>query len=403
MPNSTDNSLNLEQLRLDTPGCSEVTHFNNAGASLMPRPVVDTTIQYLREESLYGGYEMAKRRNDDLEAAYATIAQLINAKDDEIAILENATAAWNMAFYAIPFSPGDRILTSVSEYASNYLNYLNLQQKQEIQLEVIPNDEYGQTSVKALEAMMDEKVKLISITHIPTNNGLVNPAEEIGEVARAYDCLYLLDACQSAGQYPLDVDQIGCDMLSATGRKYLRGPRGTGFLYVRKQVLDQLRPPFLDLHSATWTGPQSYKLRDDARRFENWESNFAAILGLKEAVSYALGLGMNAIWDRIQKLGRRLRTDLGEIESLSLHDMGRTRGGIVTFSVEGVPAKTIKTYLSGQNVNVSISGKSSTLIDMEQRNLEEVIRASLHYYNTEEEIARFAELVEQEFANGQGN
>ncbi|MGK7370722.1 MAG: aminotransferase class V-fold PLP-dependent enzyme, partial [Candidatus Halalkalibacterium sp. M3_1C_030] len=243
-------SLNIDKLRSETRGCEHVVHFNNAGASLMADPVVESMISYLEEEACYGGYETAARHKSDIETTYKLIAELINADPEEIALLENATAAWNMAFYAIDFTPGDRILTSVSEYASNYINYLNLKKNKDISIEVIPNDDHGQTDTSALSNMMDDKVKLISITHIPTNNGLVNPAEEIGEIAKNSNALYLLDACQSVGQYPINIENIGCDMLSATGRKYMRAPRGTGFLYVSKKVMDTLHPPFLDLHSA---------------------------------------------------------------------------------------------------------------------------------------------------------
>jgi len=387
--------LNIEKLRADTPGCSEVIHFNNAGASLMPRPVVESVTEYLREEALYGGYETAEDREDELSDVYSTIADFLHADKEEIAILENATAAWNMAFYSIPFSRGDRILTSVSEYASNFLNYLNLQKRVDVEIEVIPNDKHGQTSVEALSQMMGSKVKLISITHIPTNSGLVNPAEEIGKIAGEHNCLYLLDVCQSAGQYPLDVTKIGCDMLSATGRKYLRGPRGTGFLYVSQQVLDQLHPLFLDLHSSEWTGEDSYTIREDARRFENWESNYAGIIGLNQAVNYAMELGMEQIWDRISYLGQKMRKELETLDTVTVRDIGQVQGGIVTFSLDSVTATEVKTYLRQYDINVSVSTKSSTLIDMERRNLEEVVRASVHYYNTEEEIFLLVDLLDR--------
>lgn len=359
----------------------------------MPQPVVDSVIEYLQQETQYGGYETAEKRSQELDETYSSIARLLGAEPKEIAILENATVAWNMAFYAIPFSKGDRILTSVSEYASNYINYLKLQEEKEVQIEVIPNDDAGQTSPEALSEMMDDSVKLISISHIPTNNGLVNPAEAIGRIARNHNCFYLLDACQSAGQYPLDVRKLGCDLLSATGRKYLRAPRGTGFLYVNDKVLDQLHPPFLDLHSAEWNGRESYQMREDARRFENWESNYAGIIGLNNAVKYVLNLGIENIWERVRYLGDKLRKHLMEIPGVQIHDIGKVQGGIVTFTLDDISATEVKGYLAQQAMNVSVSSKSSTRIDMEQRNLEEAVRASVHYYNTEEEIGKLVQLL----------
>jgi selenocysteine lyase/cysteine desulfurase len=381
--------MNIEYLRGATPGTNNVIHFNNAGASLMPKPVSEAVINYLQEETAYGGYETARKREKELNKVYEVIGNFINADAEEIAILENATAAWDMGFFSIDFKDGDRILTSVSEYASNYIAYLRLRRNINVQIDVIPNDKFGQTSVEALEIMIGEDVKLISITHIPTNSGLVNPVEKIGKIADQYDCLYLVDACQSVGQYPVDVKEIGCDMLSATGRKYLRGPRGTGFLYVNNERLAELTPPFIDLHSAKWISKDQYKMRDDARRFENWECNYAGILGLKTAVEYASEIGIRNIWNRVTKLAEKLRWKLAELPNIQVHDIGEIKCGIVTFTMDSVNADAIQERLAEENINVSISSKSSTLLDMQERNLNELVRASIHYYNTEEEIGKF--------------
>ncbi len=387
-------SLDVEQLRSNTPGTQNVIHFNNAGASLMPKSVSETIVSYLDKESNYGGYETARKYRRELDQVYPNIADFINADSQEIALQQNATMAWNMAFFSIPFEDGDRILTSVSEYASNYIAYLKLQKQIDISIDVIPNTESGETSIAALFDMMDDRVKLISITHIPTNSGLVNPVEEIGQIAKQHSCYYLVDACQSVGQYPVDVKKIGCDMLSATGRKYLRGPRGTGFLYVDNDVVSELTPPFLDLHSAEWTSENKYNIRDDARRFENWETNYAGVMGLSKAISDANELGIENIWQRIQMLANHLRNKLSDIDGVTVQDIGNVQGGIVTFTVNGTSAQEIQDRLSEHNINVSTSGKSSTLLDMNRRNLDEVIRASVHYYNTEKEIAECTEVLE---------
>ena len=241
--------------------------------------------------------------------------------------------------------------------------------------------------------MIDARTKLIAVTHVPTNGGLVNPAAEIGAVARAHGIPFLLDACQSVGQLPLDVEAIGCDMLSATGRKFLRGPRGTGFLYVRRAILDRLRPPFLDLHSARWTGEREYAIEQGATRFEMWESSIACRLGLGAAADYALAVGVEAIAARIVTLAETLRVRLAAIPDVAVHDLGRVRCGIVTFTVPGVTAREAAARLRAQGINTSVSTAPFARWDMAPRGLAELVRASPHAYNTEDELGRFVAAV----------
>lgn len=385
--------FDVQRAREETPGCANVMHFNNAGASLLPEPVLSATLDHLRLEAQIGGYEAADHAQGQLEHTYDAIATLLHCSREEVALIENATRAWDMAFYGMRFQAGDRILTSIAEYASNYIAYLQVARKTGAAVEPIPNDKYGQVDVEALQSMLDERVKLISVTHVPTNGGLVNPVQVIGKLARQHTIPFLVDACQSVGQMPIDVEQIGCDMLSATGRKYLRGPRGTGFLYVRRAFLEQLEPPMLDLHAATWTTQDSYEMRPDARRFENWEGNVAGRIGLGVAVDYALNWGLENIWRRLKALAYQLRTQLSPIPGVIVHDRGVNQCGIVTFTIEGITPEEIKRQLTTEKINVSISDYNSTLLDMESRHLNKMVRASLHYYNTEEEIERFCKHI----------
>lgn len=378
--------MDVDRIRQDTAGCARVTHLNSAGAALPPRPVVEAVIGHLRLEEEIGGYEAVAERSEHLERGYDAVARLLGADRTEIAMTENATRAWDMAFYSLPWAEGDRILTTRAEYASNAIAYLQTARRHGVSVETVPDDEHGQLDVDALRDMIDERVKLIAVTHVPSQGGLVNPAAEIGAVAREAGVLYLLDACQSVGQLPVDVREIGCDLLSATGRKFLRGPRGTGFLYCSSRVLDRLDPPFLDLHAATWTASDSYRMRDDARRFETWEASSANRLGLGVAVEYALDLGLDAIEDRVRHLADQLRQRLRALPGVHVHDQGLRRCGIVTFTVDGHDSHELAQKLRASRINVTATGVTTGRWDLEPRGLTHLIRASTHYYNTEDEL-----------------
>jgi cysteine desulfurase/selenocysteine lyase len=385
--------IDVDRLRADTPGTENVIHLNNAGSSLMPLPVIDAIQLYLDNEIGFGGYETQRSFANELELVYGVLAKLINAETTEIAISDSATRAWDMAFYSLPLATGDRILTTTTEYVSNWAAYLQLRDTKGISVDVVPNTGSGELDVGALESMIDDTVKLITLNHVPTNSGVVNPARDVGKIAREYGIPYLLDACQSVGQLPIDVADIGCDMLTATSRKYLRGPRGVGFLYVRSGFLDHLEPVFVELLTAPLVLPDRYELRNDARRFETWEKNYANVLGLGRAAEYAMDIGVEEIWERIRLLGAGTRQLLDEVDGVTVRDIGAVKCGIVTFEVGGRNALEVRELLSERAINVSISTLLSAPIDMHERGIDSLVRASVHAFNTEEEIDEFVAAI----------
>lgn len=387
----------LTRLRADTPGVENVLHFNNAGAGLMSSRVLTAVKDHLDLEARIGGYEAAAHAAVLRQRPYDAIAGYLNCDASEVAIVENATVAWNQAFFSVldTMSAGDRILTAEAEYASNYLTYLKAARDRGVKIDVVPSTNAGELDVGALENMIDARAKLISVTHIPTNGGLVNPAAAIGKVARSAGVPYLLDACQSVGQRALDVQEIGCDFLTATGRKYLRGPRGTGFLYASKAAMERFPAPVIDLHSARWDRADGFTWADGAARYENWEFYEAGRIGLGVAVDVMLEIGADRIENRVEALADRLRDRLSDLPGYGVHDLGNTRCGIVTFSHPNLEATDIQATLRTRNINVSSSSTASTRIDMEKRGLPTLVRASVHYYNTEDELDRFVEAVTQ--------
>ena len=387
--------IDIDKVRSETPSCETVLHFNNAGSSLMPAPVFDALQKVLRDENEVGGYEAERRAQDDIAAFYKEFAGLLNASPKEIAYVENATRGWDMAFYGLHLKTGDRVITHGSEYASNYLALLQQSKRLGFEIDLVPSDEFGQIDVHALDQMISPKTKLIAITHVPTQGGLVNPAAEVGKIARKHNVLYLLDACQSVGQLELDVAEIGCDILSGTGRKFLRGPRGTGFLYVRNGIIDQIDPPFIDLLSATWTGANSFEFVEGAKRFENWESYVAGRVGLMAAVRYARNIGLKNIETRVTQLAQQLREALSEVGGVIVHDLGQCKCGIVTFTKAGIEPSILTAKLRSEGINVSVSKMTSARLDLEPRGISSLTRASVHYFNTTDEIARFVDAVKE--------
>ena len=385
--------IDISSVRADTPSCERIIHFNNAGASLMPDPVFNAIKTHLELEREMGGYEAENLAADQLASLYSEFAVLLGCQAQEIAFIENATRAWDMAFYGLPLGKGDRVLTHGSEYASNFLALLQRSRRRGFEIDLVPSDESGQIDVAAMEAMIGPRTRLIALTHVPTQGGLVNPAEAVGQVARKHDLIYMLDACQSVGQIDLDVKKIGCHVLSGTGRKFLRGPRGTGFLYVAAGTVDQIEPPFIDMHAATWSGNNSYEFAAGAKRYENWESYVCGRVGLARAVRYARDIGLGSIEKRVTHLAATLRDALSLLPNVTLRDLGRNKCAIVTFQKQGESATALAARLLARRINASVTDLQSARLDFTERGLEDLVRASVHYFNTEDEIDRFAEAV----------
>ena len=379
-------TIDIDKVRAETPGVDHTIHLVASGSALMPQPVVDAIIEHTKLEARIGGYEAHAEKSHQLDSVYASVAQLIGAQREEIALMENATAAWCHAFYALPLKAGDRILTCEAEYAANYVAFLQRAKRDGIVIDVIPSDESGSLDLAALKAKIDKDVALIAITWVPTNGGLVNPAAAVGKIAKQHGIPYLLDACQAVGQMLVDVQALGCDFLTATGRKFLRGPRGTGFLYISRHWIAKLEPVVIDHFAAPWVAKNRYELRDDARRFENWENSYALRAGLGAAVEYAEQIGMESIKARAWMLAAYLREALSDMPGARLYDIGAEQCAIVSFSIEGMDPRATVSKLRSKNIMIGASDPDSTRIDAEARNLPTVLRAAPHYYNTKEEI-----------------
>ena len=377
-------AIDIGEARRQTPGCGQRVHLNNAGSGLLTHRTLRTVIAHLEREAEIGGYEAQDAAQGEMEAVYQAVAELLGAASHEIALVDNATRAWNAAFLGLALRAGDRVLVSRSEYHSHVLS-LRRAEERGARIVTVPDDEHGQLDVAALENLIDERTRLVAVTHIPSGNGLINPAEEIGRITRAADIPFLLDATQSVGQIPVDVQRIGCDLLCGTGRKFLRGPRGTGFLWVSDGVLDRLVPTQPDVRSTRWTPDAGLGWSPGAQRFETFERNIAALLGLGSAVRQALDLGVEEISARAIGLAERLRAALAEIDGITVEDRGVRKGAIVAAGHAVVPADRLAAWLRGCGVNLSITWPPYPGTDSAD-SVRPLLRFSPHHYTLEQEI-----------------
>ena len=388
----------LDRWRRDTPGCRERIHLNNAGAALMPQPVLDAVVGHLEREAAIGGYEASDEAELRLDETYELLGRIVGAGAKNIAIVENATVAFNQAVSAFDFRPGDRIVTTRTDYPSNQLVYLSLARRAGVEtVRAADRPEGGVDPESVRQLASHPRTRLVALSWVPTSSGLVQDARAVGEVCAELGVPYLIDACQAVGQLAVDVNELKCDFLGGTARKFLRGPRGIGFLYVSDRMLERgAFPLFVDMRGADWTDPDEFTLADGARRFENWEFAHALVAGVCEAARYALAVGAEG-QERARRLGAMLRERLAKVRGVRVLDRGRELCAIVTVDVRGQGAEELKLALRSRGINTSSTDRKSGVLDMDEKQLSTALRLSPHYYNTEDEldaaVAAVAELT----------
>ncbi len=383
--------MNIDLLRSETPGCETKIHFNNAGASLMPQSIIDAIVNHLKLEAIAGGYEAADQKAKEIEGFYEATAKLLNCQPSNIAFTSSATNSFARALSCIPFDDGDSILLANEDYISNQIAFLSLQKRFKIKILRAASLPTGGVDVDDMKRLMDaHHPKLVSLTHVPSNSGMIQPVEEVGKLCKERNLYYLVDGCQSVGQIPVDVQKIHCDFLSGTLRKFLRGPRGAGFLYVSDKIINQkLEPLFIDMRGADWTTANEYSPRMDARRFEDWELPYTLVLGSKAAIEYANKIGLEEIQAKNKQLCEKVKQAISEIPNLRLLDIGVNQSSIITVAITNSNLVNILQTLRSKNINTSVANRSFALIDFDAKQVDSALRISPHYYNTNEEIKIF--------------
>jgi selenocysteine lyase/cysteine desulfurase len=387
----------LARWREDTPACGRLVHLNNAGAALVPRPVRDAIAAHLSLEETLGGYEAADAQAGPIQQAYAAVGRLLGAEARNIAMVQNSTVAFAQAVSAFDLGPGDVVLTSLADYASNQIMYLSLARRRGVEIVRAPDGPEGGIDPAGVRKLVSSRrPALVALTWVPTNSGLVQPAEAVGEICRQAGIPYLVDGCQAVGQMPVDVARLHCDYFSAATRKFLRGPRGLGFLYVSDRALKAGAHPLLvDMHGATWAEADRFELTPDARRFETWEFAYALVLGLGAAATYALEVGLDTARDRARQLAAYARKRLADLPGVRVLDRGPELCAIVTASVAGWDTTEIKLRLRARGINTSSPHREDAVIDMDKKGASSALRISPHYYNTTEEVDTAVEALQE--------
>jgi cysteine desulfurase/selenocysteine lyase len=407
-----DIDFEVELARHETASCHYLTHLDNAGAALPPDCVTDAFIAALQQEASIGSYRSARIQKEAIDQTYVALAQLLNCDPSEIALVESGSRAWDLPFSMISLAAGSVIITSEYEYANNYITMLRAAKRCNCRIEFVRLNESGDICLHHLSELIDRwghQVRVISITHVPTHNSIVNPVEKIGELvsrakasgALADTSIYAVDACQSVGQLPVDVQKIKCDVLTLCSRKFLRGPRGLAAIYFRKKTLEQevslhcAEPSLLNIPGFTWVQEHRYEMRRDGRCFESWESNYSAKIAFGRALEYYATKDPSILHRYIAALATHLRRILRDVRGISVTDVGEKKSALVTFSVNAQPPQQIARELEAENFNISVIDRRTAHINMNKKQQQHVLRASVHYYNTCEEVEKFAEIVDR--------
>ncbi len=378
-----------DRLREDTPQANARIHLDNCGSSLMPRPVVSRIKQAFERDIAVGGYVAQEQQAEDLEQAYGSLTRLFGGSVSDYAFVGSAVDGWTKAFYSLPLTAGSNLVTAFNEYCSNFVAYLQVAKTRGVEIRVARQASGGGIDLDHLRSLIDDKTALISISHMPSSSGEINQVAEVGAIAREFNVIYQLDACQSAGHVPVNVEAIGCHIMTGTARKFLRGPRGIGFLYVNEEARNRMEPVVLTNQSAAWTSRDAYTLRDDTRVFEAWERSIVNQLGFGAAIDYLLDLGVEKAAAGIASNAKYLREGLAQVSGVKVECPPSATSAIITFNKNGLAPTDIKARLEAQNIAVQVASVAHTRLDLEDRGVESAVRVSPHYYNNQGDFDGF--------------
>lgn len=375
-------------------------YFNNCGAGLMSPQTLNVIENHLRREIAVGAYRAAQESRIPMEEFYGRVARLLNAASpNDVAFMDSASRAWNMALYGAELRPGDRVLTLSSEFGTNVLTLFHRARQVGASVEVIQCDAEGHFAMDDFAAAIAKGARMVAISHVVAHASIVNPVHEIGQLTNRYGAIYLVDGCQGVGQISVDVEAIQCDAYTGTGRKWLRGPRGTGFLYVKSSA--PFRTPHIDLSAADLVIGKDgqvvgVEVRTDARQFELWERSVAGMLGLSSAIGEYLAMQPGYVTDRIQTQADRLRAVVSDNPHLRLLGRRQSESGVIGFYLtepkrEGV----VRENIERAGLGISTMSSWDCPLHFPQNGATTIFRLAPHYYTDESSMIAACEVLSQ--------
>ncbi|KXB00446.1 cysteine desulfurase [candidate division MSBL1 archaeon SCGC-AAA261C02] len=388
----------VEEVRSEIPFLKTgIIYLDNAATTPTPRPVIDAMLEYFQEYNANIGrglHRSAKRATEEFEAARGKIAETIGAKPGEIAYTKNATEALNMVANGLNLKKGDKVIATILEHHSNLVPWQRLERTRGIELEVVREAPDCVIDPAAIEDAVDDRTRLITMPHVSNALGTIQPVREVGEIAEEHDVLFSIDAAQAVGHMPIDVSEINCDFLAAPGHKGLMGPQGTGFLYVREDRQEELEPLLLGGGIVQTVTEHKCGLVEPPQVFDAGTPNIPGIIGLGKAAEYVLEIGLEEIEKREQKLTQEM-LKISEIDSIEVYGPKNPedRGGVVSFNLSGMDPHEASSILDEVANIATRSGHHCAMPVMSHLGIDGTVRASIHYYNTEDEVEKFVKTI----------
>ncbi|MDR2623575.1 MAG: cysteine desulfurase [Methanobrevibacter sp.] len=379
----------FKDIREDFPILKKFTYLDSASTSLTPIPVIEAMNDYYynyNSNTGRGNYKIAIKSSNKVEDARGKIAKFINGDHDEIIFTKNTTEAINIVVNGLNFEKGENIIVSNVEHHSNLIPWLNLKNLEVKTAEI--DDGYTINTEDVLN-LIDENTKLIAITHISNVFGSVQDVEEIGKIARENNLLFLVDAAQSAGYTPIDVGKINLDFMAFPGHKGLLGPVGTGFLYLKKEIAEDLMIKNLGGGTVTGVKGDEFTLDDVPYRFEGGTHNISGIVGLSKAIDYINNMKVENIEKYCDKLTKELYERIHSIENVEVYGNPNNIHHTVSFNVNGLNPYDVSKILD-ETSNICLrSGFHCSIPSVESVGTENgTVRASIHCYNNFKDIEK---------------